>query len=213
MREHFIHFATVFMGFVAIMNPIANTPLFLAITGDDDKATRKAIALKALLLTFVIIVGFCVAGKYIFEVFSITLPAFKVTGGVLVALIGFHMLNGKQSPVHAPVEPGHPDPETVLSKAISPLAVPLLAGPGTIATAMNYVEPRSLSHLISTIVAFGLLCVITYFSFVSGERLVKFLGHAGIGAVTRLMGLILGVIGTQMVIDGIQDLNASGAAG
>ena len=73
------HVASVFMGLFAIMNPVANTPVFLGLTAGDDARTRRAIARKALLLAFVIVVVFCAAGKLIFDLFGITLPAFRIT--------------------------------------------------------------------------------------------------------------------------------------
>ena len=87
--------------------------------------------------------------------------------------------------------------------AVSPLAVPILAGPGTIATAMNFVAVRDFAHLAITIGIFALMCVITYLFFVSGERLVTYIGQNAVDVVTRLMGLILAVIGVQMFIDGV----------
>jgi multiple antibiotic resistance protein len=87
------HGLTVFMGFFAIMNPIANTPVFLGLTANDTPAIRKRVAAKALLMTFAIIVVFCLFGSLIFSLFGITLPAFRITGGVLVALIGYQMLH------------------------------------------------------------------------------------------------------------------------
>ena len=86
------HALSVFMGFFAIMNPIANTPVFLGLTAEDDPVVRRKIAAKALILSFVIIVVFSAAGKLIFELFGITLPAFRIMGGILVALVGYQML-------------------------------------------------------------------------------------------------------------------------
>jgi len=204
--ESFIgHALSVFMGFFAIMNPVANTPVFLGLTADDDAGTRRKIAAKALLVSAVIIVIFCAAGKIIFTLFGITLPAFRITGGILVALVGFHMLQGGE---HSTVQ--HPSDEdkkksldAALQVAITPLAMPILAGPGTIATAMNYASAGTLTEFVVTISAFFVLCAITYVFFLSGERLVKYIGDNGVKVITRLMGLILAVIGVQMLIHGI----------
>ncbi len=192
------------MAFFAIMNPIANTPIFIGLTADDDHATRKQVALSAICLAFLIVFCFCVLGKAIFELFGITLPAFRIAGGILVALVGFQMLHGEQSKIHNPSYKENMDAkEAELSIAISPLAMPILAGPGTITTAMNYSATGKLSGIVITIVTFAVLCVITYVFFIFGHGLVKFIGKNGIKVVTRLMGLILTVIGTQMVIQGI----------
>ena len=199
------HALSVFMGFFAIMNPIANTPVFLGLTGSDDAVLRRRIAFQALLTAFVIITLFCLVGSVIFSLFGITLPAFRITGGVLVALIGYQMLHGSSSSVHHP--PGADQPasqESALSIAITPLAIPILAGPGTIATAMNFASTGGVEDMLVTIGAFALLCVITFLFFVFGEELTRFLGKSGLNVVTRIMGLILAVIGVQMLVDGIQ---------
>ena len=195
---------SVFVGFFAIMNPIANTPIFLGLTADDSPQVRKQVAAKALLTTFGLITVFCLLGKVIFEMFGITLPAFRITGGLLVALIGYHMLQGEQSSVHQPGPSQQGDSsEAALSIAVTPLAIPILGGPGTIATAMNFASTGGVPEMVVTLVAFAALCFITYGFFISGERLVGFLGQSGLAVVTRLMGLILAVIGVQMVIDGV----------
>lgn len=204
MHEMTGHALSVFMGFFAIMNPVANTPVFLGLTADDPPDIRRRVAAKALLFTFILIVIFSLLGKVIFDLFGITLPAFQITGGILVFMIGMQMLHGEQSKVHSPANGNQENSvQGELSVAITPLAIPLLGGPGTIATAMNFSSGGGLATLIITIAAFALLCIITYLFFVSGERLVHLLGDSGLGVITRLMGLILAVIGTQMVITGI----------
>ena len=90
-----------------------------------------------------------------------------------------------------------------LSIAVSPLALPILAGPGTIATAMNFSAQWGNLRVGITIVAFAVLCIITYLFFVSGQKLVEYIGEGAIKVITRMMGLILAVIGMQMMIEGI----------
>lgn len=199
------HALSVFMGFFAIMNPVANTPVFLGLTADDDAATRRKIAAKALLVSAIIIVVFCAAGKLIFDLFGITLPAFRVAGGILVALVGFNMLHGggHSSVQHPSGEDKEKSLDAKLEVAITPLAMPILAGPGTIATAMNYASAGTVIEFMDTVAAFFVLCAITYVFFVSGERFVKYIGNNGVKVITRLMGLILAVIGVQMLIDGV----------
>jgi multiple antibiotic resistance protein len=204
MSNILIHAATVFMGFFAIMNPVANTPVFIGLTSGDGERAKRLVARNSVLLAFAVIVVFCVAGKLIFDLFGITLPALRITGGVVVFLIGFHMLQGEPSPVHSPSESDQQDSlEAELNVAVSPLAVPILAGPGTIATAMNYSASGGVTNMFGTIGAFAALCLITYALFLSGQRFVEYIGASAVKVITRLMGLILAVIGTQMLIDGI----------
>ena len=199
------HAFSVFMGFFAIMNPIANTPIFLGLTSEDDPVDRRKIAAKALIVSFVIIVVFSAGGKLIFDLFGITLSAFRIMGGILVALIGYQMLHGGEhsSVQHPSKEDKQKSLDAELEVAITPLAMPILAGPGTIATAMNFASASGVSGFVVTVGAFLVLCIISYVFFVSGERIVKYIGDNGIKVVTRMMGLILAVIGVQMLIQGV----------
>ncbi len=205
MKSTLVHAATVFMGFFAIMNPIANVPIFLGLTGDDDAQTTAAVALRSLLLAFLIVALFSLAGKLIFELFGLTMPALRITGGLLVFLIGFHMLQGNHSSVqHPSEEDSQKSREAALGIAVSPLAMPILAGPGTIATAMNFSAGSGLMGVVVTIAMFAVLCAITYVLFIYGEKFVTYIGASALGVITRMMGLIIAVIGAQMVIDGVR---------
>lgn len=205
MENIFVNTFTIFMGFFAIMNPIANVPIFISLTNNDDKKSKKIIAFRSLLISFLIVVVFSITGKIIFEMFSITMFAFRITGGIIVFIIGYHMLQGNNSSIHHLTdEENNKCIDDQLSVAISPLAMPILAGPGTIATAMNFSANGNIIQMIITISAFGFLCVITYLLFVSSEKLTKFISAGILGMITRMMGLILAVIGVQMLIAGIK---------
>jgi multiple antibiotic resistance protein len=120
-------------------------------------------------------------------------------------LVGYHMLQGGEhsSVQHPTDEDKRKSLDAQLEVAITPLAMPILAGPGTIATAMDFASAGGVAEFVVTVAAFLVLCVITYLFFVSGERFVKYIGDNGVKVITRLMGLILAVIGVQMLIHGI----------
>ncbi|MCH2056573.1 MAG: MarC family protein [Thalassotalea sp.] len=197
MENFYEHLITVFLGFFAIMNPIANTAAFDGLTSTKGPKQQKKIAIKALVVTFCIIVVFSLLGKAIFHLFGITIDALRIAGGILVFLVGYHMLNGAGSHLHSA------ESDDDIDLAVSPLAVPLLAGPGTIATAMNYSAAGGFTGIVTTVSVFGLLCLITLICFVFSAKILNVIGQSGLSIVTRLMGLILTVIGTQMVIHGI----------
>ena len=200
-----VHFTAVFMGFFAIMNPIANAPIFIGLTEGLDGATRRGVAIRAILLAFAIVAAFTVLGRTFFEVFGITLPAFRIAGGILVALVGYQFLHGKDSSVHTPSdEDNMQSRDAALGIAITPLAIPILAGPGTIATAMSFAAGTSMPDMIRVLSAFALVCVLTLATFMGSGPIVRILGQNAIKVVSRLMGLILAVIGVQMLIIGIQ---------
>ncbi|UGA57035.1 MarC family protein [Vibrio sp. VB16] len=197
MNDLYTQVMTIFLGFFAIMNPIANTAAFAGLVGDKSKAEQIKIAAKALIITFIVILSFALLGKVIFHLFGITISALRITGGILVFLVGYHMLNGHGSKLHS--SEGNEDADI----AVSPLAVPLLAGPGTIATAMNYSSSGEITGIIITVSVFAVLCLITFFCFIFSSNILALIGKSGLSIVTRLMGLILAVIGTQMVITGV----------
>lgn len=197
MNDLYTQMITVFMGFFAIMNPIANTAAFAGLAGNRDNSEQFRIAAKALIITFVVILLFSLLGKMIFHLFGITLPALRITGGILVLLIGYHMLNGAGSNLHSAEKSDTSD------IAVSPLAVPLLAGPGTIATAMNYSASGGLRGIVITVSVFAVMCFITFLCFIFSSKILAVIGQGALGIITRLMGLILAVIGVQMTIAGI----------
>jgi multiple antibiotic resistance protein len=186
------------------MNPIANTPVFVSLTTEDDDATKKSVARRSILLTFAIVAAMSITGNYIFSVFGLTMPALRITGGILLFIIGYHMMQGSGSKTHTPSDEDiRTSRESQLSVAVSPLAVPLLAGPGTIATAMSFASYGGLDYVLISLSMFGVICAATYLCFISSEEIIDFLGQGGLNVITRLMGLILATIGTGMFLDGV----------
>lgn len=210
MKDLIIHTLTVFMGFFAIMNPIANTPIFLGLTTGTDRQIVKSVALRSTFIAFIIVSIFALSGKLIFDLFGITLYALRITGGILVFMIGFKMLQGHNEHSSAPKAVNLlAQKEAALGIAVSPLAMPILAGPGTIATAMNFAAAGGYVEVLITVISFGLLCGLTCFLFISGEKFIKAIGPSALNVITRMMGLILAVIGMQMLIEGIQQAYTS----
>ena len=193
-----------FMAFFAIMNPISNLPAYMALVADDSQKVSRKIAFRSLLIAFVIVTVFIFSGDFIFKVFGITIVSFRIAGGILVAVIGYHMINGNHSPSYKGMEQQavNSDP---MSVAISPLAMPLFAGPGTITTALSLANGGLRNQLI-TVVAFALLCVITYLLLRSAKQIAGFLGKNLMKIITKMMGLLLFSIGIQMIIVSVQTL-------
>lgn len=202
MTELIVYFGIVFTGFLAIMNPIASIPIFLTLTSSENKEETKQIAFNAVITAFIIVFVFSVAGHLILKMFGISLTALRLTGGILVGKIGYDMLQGHRSNVAKPSdETIHKSLEEEPSVAYAPLATPLLAGPGVIITAMNFAS-NGWQSLVITLISFGLLCIITYYSFIFGKKVQKAVGTSTLKVITRMMGLILAVIGMQMLIQG-----------
>ena len=198
MEDLISYSLTVFMSFFAVMNPIANTPIFLGLTAGENSESKKKIARTASITAFIIVVSFIIAGKYIFELFGLTIPAFKITGGILIFYIGFEMLMSQKAKIHSS------DSEDKNNISISPLAIPILAGPGTIVAAMNNVTNANLIQIGIVISIFALMIYLTYLAFSFSDLIVKKVGTNLISVIGKLMGLVLAIIGTGMIVDGIK---------
>ncbi|KAF0421970.1 MarC family protein [Pediococcus pentosaceus] len=196
-------FLLSFTAFFAIMNPFANLPMFVSLTADNSRKEVNAIARLAFIVATVIVALFALLGNYIFSIFGINLSALRIMGGIILGLIGYHMIQGNVSPIQH--DPKQSVKDSINSNntdvAISPLAMPVLAGPGTIATTMNLSSSTNPFIVIS---AFVVLSAITYFIFIYGEQIMAKLGNNIMNVITKLMGLILATIGVRMLIMGVQ---------
>jgi len=199
MQDIWEYSLTVFMAFFAIMNPIANIPIFVKLTEGQDEKKKKEIAKTSNIVAFLIVLAFILIGQYIFQIFGLTIPAFKVFGGILIFFIGFDMLQSKKTNVHVEGVASFDD-----GIAISPLAIPILAGPGTIVTAMNFVVKASILYLGITVFIFALIVLMTYYAFIYSGYIVRFVGEKKFVIVGKIMGLIIGVLGANMLIQGIK---------
>lgn len=201
---------TALAGYFAIANPISATPIFISLTAGDGPEVRRAIARNAVLTALFVVILFSVAGKLIFEVFGITMASLRIAGGMLVSIVGYQMLQGRSSAVQVPhqVEGGEAPADIVkaqLSIAVSPLGMPIIAGPGTIATTVGFAANPGFLYTAVTIAAFAVIAAVTYAMFMQAHRIVRFLGETNLTVVTRLMGLIVATIGVEMVLTGLGD--------
>ena len=193
---------TVFLGFFAMLNPIGNTPVFLSMVGDADEKIIKRVAFKAVFVAFIIISVFSLFGHLIFRLFGLTLPAFQIAGGIIVFFIGYDLLQGKTA--KSQLSNKKLTVESYEDMAISPLGIPLLSGPGTISTAMNFVgEGKSFTYALIIILIFALVCIITYLMFILSKKIADKFNPSLILVTSKIMGLILTVLAVQMLIHGI----------
>ena len=199
MENLWLFAIAVFTGFFAINSPAGNIPIFLSLTKQADKKTKKKISRKATFIAFVIVTGFIILGKYVFDLFGITIPAFKITGGILIFFVGFEMIRSQESSIDNQTEVNFNE-----GISISPLAIPILAGPGTIVTAMNFTTNASYLQLAIIVVMLGLIMWLNYLAFISSEYLVRYIGKNKIVVIEKIMGLIIAIIGTSMFIEGVK---------
>jgi len=203
MNELYSFSITVLMGFFAIMNPIGNAPIYIGLVEGYSEAEKSRIARKSVLFTFIIVSIFVIFGGIIFKMFGITIQAFQMAGGILLFLVGYQLLQGNESRMHHP----HPAEKGSGSDdvAISPLAVPILAGPGTISSALSFTATGSSPpHIAVVVLVFAFVCLLTFLAFIYSEKIMALVKPDLIKVVSRLMGLILTIIAVQMMILGIK---------
>ncbi len=194
---------TAFSGFFAIMNPIANLPVFISLVEDADEETKRRVRKKATFVAFIIVCSFIILGKIIFSLFGLTIPAFKIAGGILIFLAGLDMVRSTKSDKEDRAKELKPKKFNE-SIAISPLATPLMAGPGSIVTGMTLVADQSWVFMIIAILMLGIVILLHNLVFSMSKVIVKRLGNNVISVIGKLMGMVIAIIGTGMVIQGIQ---------
>jgi multiple antibiotic resistance protein len=187
-----------------IVDPIAAIPTYLVITQNETAAERRRTALRACVAMSLLLIGFGVAGRFIFQALGITLAAFRVAGGLILWLVALDMLRGQRSTQEgrAEVVEGQAKEDV----ALTPLAIPILAGPGAISTVM--VLNGEAATWVHRVIVFGAIVVTGILSYVSlrlGEALVTRLGQTGIRVMTRIMGLLLAAVATQFILTGVSE--------
>lgn len=195
-------FIVCFPSLFSIVDPLAVIPIFLALTGDLRRGGQRRTAVRATVTATVVLSLFALLGTQIFRFFGITIPAFKLAGGVLLFTLALEMMRAKHSAARStPQEES--EAEHKEDVGIIPLGVPLLGGPGAIATVMMWSSRAKLvEEKAALFVSIGLLAVITFLTLLFAPRLVRLFGQTGINIVTRIMGLILASTAAQFFIDG-----------
>ncbi len=200
--EAFLHaFVTLF----AVLDPLGNMPVFLSLTADMPPRERPAVALRSAVYAAGVLLFFSVAGKALFRLFGVTLPAFRVTGGLILLKVGFDMLEARGLRIkHTQEDQEARDREDV---SLIPLAVPMLAGPGAISATLVLSEvlpgPSGLATLWGAIA--GNL-TLAYLAFRLAVPLFRWFGGTGLRVTTRLMGLILASLAVEFILGGIREL-------
>ena len=200
-----LHFAaTAFATAFTIIDPIGMIPLTLASTANFDAASRNRIVNQAVLVGGGILVFMGLVGRPLLDSLGITLPAFTIAGGVLLFLIAIDMLFARKTGAKR-TEEEEREAAAGDNPAVFPLAIPMIAGPGTIATVLLLI---SLAHgdqlkLLTVFVAYAVALAATWLCMRSAGVLMRLIGKTGIHVVTRVLGIILAALAVQFVINGV----------
>lgn len=195
--------------FVTI-DPPGLAPLFLAVTAGMNRQERSQVALRASVIAFGVFVLFALAGTVILKLFGITLPAFRVAGGLLLFWIAFEMVFERRQQRHENTAQRAITEDDIHGVSVFPLAIPLMAGPGAISATIllsgEFSSVLDRTALIGIILA---IVTLTYGIYLLAERVEGLLGATGRTVLTRLLGVILSALAVQFVADGVKAMIAS----
>lgn len=191
-----------FTSFFTLINPLGIMPIFITMTSTLDAADRRRTATKAAIASFITVVAFAFSGQLLFKFFGISVDSFRVVGGVIFFLIGMDMLQArlvkvkvKESEIKSYVN----------DISITPLAIPMICGPGALTNAIVMMEDAdTMAKQLALVGAVMVVIIITYLILLSSSKIIKFLGEVGNNVLMRLMGLIVMVIAVEFFFAGIR---------
>lgn len=192
---------TAFTALFVVIDPIGLTPIFVAMTAGMTARARRVIAVRACVIAAGILIAFALLGDSILTFLGISMPAFRIAGGLLLFLTALEMLFEKRQPRRE----GRAE-ETTTDPSVFPLALPLIAGPGAIATMILLTDEASALGSAQAIGVMMAVIAVVFAFFLLATPMEKLLGQTGINVATRLLGMLLAALSVQFVLDGIGDM-------
>ncbi|MFW2543497.1 MarC family protein [Primorskyibacter sp. 2E107] len=201
---------TSFVTLFVVIDPIGLTPLFIALTAGTDAQHRRGVAIRSCVIACILLTLFSFLGEGLLGFIGISMPAFRIAGGILLFLTALDMLferRTKRREDQTETE-DFPDP------SVFPIAIPLLAGPGAIATIILLTgQADDVMGKLSVLGVMAVVISIALVLFLSAGVIERALGKTGITVVTRLLGMLLAALSVQFVLDGLRDFGFAGGAG
>ena len=203
--EDLLPFALLcFTSFFTLTNPLGTMPVFLTMTNGMNDHERKAIVRRATIVSFITLMVFTFSGQFLFKFFGISSNGFRIAGGFIIFKIGIDMLQARYSNAKLKEEEVKTYADDI---SITPLAIPMLCGPGAIANAIMLMDDASTFTLKGTLIGIiALVYFITFLILQASTRLVRILGETGNNVMMRLMGLILMVIAVECFVSGLKPI-------
>jgi len=188
----------------SVLNPIGTVPIFVGLTQDYTKKERSKVSIITALNVFIILIISFFIGQYVLTFFGITITALRIAGGIIIASSGFSLLNGKFSKNRGIDKKVKEDIEMRNSIALTPIAMPMLAGPGSISLLIAfYQEHNTTNEIIFSSLAILVVSVLIFIILRSAHYLAKILGASGIVAISRIIGFLTIAIGIQYIISSV----------
>ncbi len=196
---------TAFVTLFVIIDPIGLAPLFVALTHGMDARTRRGIAIRACVIAAMLLVLFAALGEAVLGFVGISMPAFRIAGGILLFLTALDMLFERRSKRREDQADERPDP------SVFPLAIPLIAGPGAIASVILLTgEMGGLQGFATTVLVMAAVLGIVFALFMVAGLVERAVGRTGINVVTMLLGMLLAALAVQFVLDGLRAFGLGG---
>ncbi|MGV9004874.1 MarC family NAAT transporter [Flavobacterium sp.] len=197
-------FIILFGALFSVLNPIGTVPIFVSLTQDFTKKERSNLSIRTAINVFIILIISFFIGQYVLSFFGITISALRIAGGIIIASSGFSLLNGnftKNRGINKKVEE---DISTRNAIALTPLAMPMLAGPGSISLLIAfYQEHNSTQEILFASLSILVVSIVIFFILRSADYIARILGASGIVAVSRIIGFLTISIGIQYIISAI----------
>jgi multiple antibiotic resistance protein len=197
-------FVSAFVTFFVVIDPPGCAPIFAGLTSGADSAHRRSMALRSVAIAAAILLFFALLGEDLLEKLGITLAAFRIAGGIMLFLIALEMVFERRTArrEHRAQEvSASPEAEDI---SVFPMAIPMIAGPGSIASAMLLMaRSDGLAESLVVLAALGAILLLTLVALLAAGPLMRLVGHKVEAMITRLLGVILAALAAQFVIDGI----------
>ena len=193
-----------FASFITILNPLGVMPVFMTMTAELSNKQRKQTAIKAVFIAFVILLVFAFGGQLLFKFFGISVNGFRIVGGIIFFIIGYDMLHARFSKLKMEDDMVKSYAEDI---SITPLAIPIIAGPGAITNSIVLMEDSNTFILkIILILTIAVTLLITLLVLLSAGKIIKLLGETGNKIMIKLMGLIMMVIAVEFFFAGLKPI-------
>ncbi len=198
-------FIYLFFALFSVLNPIGTVPIFVGLTQDYTKQERANVSLWTAIDVFLILMISFFIGQYVLTFFGITINALRISGGIIIATSGFSLLNGKFNKERGINKKVEQDIQVRNDIALTPLAMPMLAGPGSISLLIAYYQEHHATtrDILSSALAILAISIIIFLILRSAHYLAKILGSSGIVAISRIIGFLTIAIGVQYIISSV----------
>ncbi len=197
-------FTYLFAALFSVLNPIGTVPIFVGLTQDYDKKERSIVAFWTAIDVFLILFISYFVGEYVLKFFGISIDALRIAGGLIIVSSGFSLLTGNFNKTRGINKQVEEEIQNRNDIALTPLAIPMLAGPGSMSLLIAfYQENHSTNAIIASVLAIFAVSVLIFLILKSGHYLAKYLGASGIVAISRIVGFIVIAIGIQYIVSAI----------